>query len=336
MVLLRACSRIRASVMRSAPSAVANSMATWYARAPARVPHGLGRVGKSKGCAYPTEGRGLTTVPTIPMSTSAGAEGRIAKPMIKLYTFGLSTFSEKVRWALDRTGVAYREERLTPGLHVPVIRRLAPRSSVPVLVQGGTAVQGSSEILDYLDTLGLEHDFSDNPDPVLSAELDRCVGEGLQTICYEHLLETPAAVKALWTQDASRLAKVGVALTYPLVSKVVRKKYCPSPERLRQAEKDFEQICRTCDERLGRHPYLCGTRPTRADLTLAALAAPLIQPKQHPFTWLTPFGPLADWLRAYLERPTLTFVSQLYQERRLSRRAPAGGEDQSRREEVRS
>ena len=39
MVLLRACSRSRASVMRSAPSAVANSMATRYARAPATGPH---------------------------------------------------------------------------------------------------------------------------------------------------------------------------------------------------------------------------------------------------------------------------------------------------------
>ena len=36
--------------------------------------------------------------------------------MLCLYTFQVSHFSEKARWALDWKGVKYHERRLLPGL----------------------------------------------------------------------------------------------------------------------------------------------------------------------------------------------------------------------------
>ena len=48
--------------------------------------------------------------------------------MLKLYTFNLSHFSEKARWALDYEGISYEERMLLPGPHQLVTRRMAPRT----------------------------------------------------------------------------------------------------------------------------------------------------------------------------------------------------------------
>ncbi|MDQ3562957.1 MAG: glutathione S-transferase N-terminal domain-containing protein [Pseudomonadota bacterium] len=52
--------------------------------------------------------------------------------------------------ALDYKGLDYRTRNLVPGPHRLVTERLAPRSHVPILVDGERVIQGSSEIIDYL------------------------------------------------------------------------------------------------------------------------------------------------------------------------------------------
>jgi glutathione S-transferase len=62
--------------------------------------------------------------------------------MLKLYTFNISHFSEKARWALDYEGIPYEERVLLPGPHQLVTRRIARRTHVPVLEHDGQYVQG--------------------------------------------------------------------------------------------------------------------------------------------------------------------------------------------------
>ena len=68
-----------------------------------------------------------------------------------LYQFPISHYCEKARWALDYKGASYSKKNLLPGLHMKTTRKLARHSSVPILDHGGTIVQGSSEIISYLD-----------------------------------------------------------------------------------------------------------------------------------------------------------------------------------------
>src|SRR3954467_6303760 len=68
--------------------------------------------------------------------------------LTRLTTFVVSHFSEKARWALDFAGVTYEERRLLPGPHLLVTRRLAKKSSVPILEHEGQVIQGSSPIPD--------------------------------------------------------------------------------------------------------------------------------------------------------------------------------------------
>ena len=104
----------------------------------------------------------------------------------RLYTFAISHFAEKARWALDYKGIEYEEKRLVPGSHIPIIRRIAPRTMVPVLVDGELVIQGSSAIIDHVDTLIPERPLtpSDASERERARELepwlDRELGEPLR------------------------------------------------------------------------------------------------------------------------------------------------------------
>ena len=80
--------------------------------------------------------------------------------MTRLYTFTISHFAEKARWSLDYKGIPYQEKRLVPGSHIPIVKRIAPSTFVPVLQDAGRIIQGSSAIIDYVD----EH----TPEPPLT------------------------------------------------------------------------------------------------------------------------------------------------------------------------
>ena len=52
----------------------------------------------------------------------------------RLITIPISHFCEKARWALDRTGVPYREERHVQLVHRLYVRRAGGGTTAPVLV----------------------------------------------------------------------------------------------------------------------------------------------------------------------------------------------------------
>ena len=69
----------------------------------------------------------------------------------RLVAIPISHYCEKARWALDRAGVAYREER-----HIQVVHRIAARragggNTVPVLVTADGVFAQSADILAYAD-----------------------------------------------------------------------------------------------------------------------------------------------------------------------------------------
>ena len=70
---------------------------------------------------------------------------------MKLLEFPHSHYCEKARWALDYKGIPFERVALLPGFHMRTVRRYAPKTSVPVMLSDSDVVQGSSEIIDYLD-----------------------------------------------------------------------------------------------------------------------------------------------------------------------------------------
>ena len=54
--------------------------------------------------------------------------------VLRLVTIPISHYCEKARWALERAGIKYREERHVQGIHRIAARRAGGGATVPVLV----------------------------------------------------------------------------------------------------------------------------------------------------------------------------------------------------------
>jgi len=246
----------------------------------------------------------------------------------RLTTFLISHFSEKARWALDFSGVAYDERPLLPGPHLLVTRRLAPATSVPILEHAGRVIQGSSAILDYVAAeLGKD---SLEPEPGSAARIrelerlaDRAFGLGVQRISYYHLLSNgrEGGVIELFTQDGPWWGRPFYALTFPLVAKETCKLYDVTPERTTESKALFRRAIAEFDRALQGGPYFGGERPNRLDITVAALLAPFCQPPEHVVRWPELPERLAEFAREFVATRTWQHVLDMYRLHRAPARA---------------
>jgi glutathione S-transferase len=243
--------------------------------------------------------------------------------MLRLYTFDISHFSEKARWALDYEGLDYEEKVLVPGPHQLVTRRIARKTSVPVLEHDGHVVQGSSAILDYLERglgaakLAPKSDAALADAQSLEQRVDRAFGLGAQRVLYSALLRDRKAVTALWTANGPTWARWFYALAYPGVAAVVARMYRTKDEAaVEQSKRDFVAMFDELDARLERQPYLGGDAPGRADISVASLFAPVCRPEQHRVKWPEVPEALQPFVATLSGRPTWQHTLRMYREHR--------------------
>jgi glutathione S-transferase len=199
-------------------------------------------------------------------------------------TIPLSHYCEKARWALDRAALPYLEEP-----HVPLLHWLATRrkdgGTVPVLVHRSSRFTDSTEILVHADAV-CGGDLLYPRDSTLRGEVDALeerfdteLGPHTRRWCYAQLLPKTALLRSLWSRGVPRLEASLVPLITPLARRLVRAGYRITPEGARRSLDRVRGVFREVDERLrnGRR-FLVGERFTAADLTFAALAAPVLFP----------------------------------------------------------
>lgn len=248
---------------------------------------------------------------------------------VRLYTFTLSHFSEKARWALDHKGVDYVEERLVPGAHLPIIKRIAPRSSVPVLRDGDRVVQGSSTIIDYVDERWPElpltpADASERASALeLERWLDRELGKALRCVFYFHAIDHRDLILHLFNQGGPWWGRMLARVGYRVLVQRIRKMYAVTKENAARDEERVRAVFDRLDALLADRRYLVGDRFSRADLTLASLAAPMWRPVQHSTSWPPDelYPPEVEAFRTQLANTrTSEHVMRLYREQRLTKR----------------
>lgn len=253
--------------------------------------------------------------------------------MPRLYTFNISHYSEKARWALEYEGVAHEEVVLLPGPHQFVTRRIAPRTHVPVLEHEGRYVQGSSAIIDYVaDRLGGRRLTPADPAErarafELEDRLDQAFGRGVQQVLYSALLKDRRTVVDLWSSGGPFWARGFYAMAFPALAAATRRLYkTEDSEGVARARARFVTMFDELDAILARQPYLGGDAPMRTDITLAALLAPVCRVPEHRVRWPAMPSELAPFEASLRNRPTWNHVVRMYREhRKPNERRPAAG-----------
>jgi glutathione S-transferase len=205
-------------------------------------------------------------------------------PMFELYDFRFSHYSEKARWALDFKGVPYAARHLLPGFHLRTTQKLAPRSCVPILKTDGAVIQGSTEIIDFLERTFPQRSLTPaDPDDANSAiqwekYLDVEIGVPLRLWFYHHTLPDRDRALRFLCSDAPWLQRSLFALSFAPIRRKMTQFMNINAENAREAERRFLLAFDRLDNTLERAPFLAGNRFSRADLTACALLWPMCRP----------------------------------------------------------
>lgn len=250
---------------------------------------------------------------------------------LTLYTFSTSHFSEKVRWSLAVCQVPYREVVMTPALHFVRILRLGGtlRSLPPLIQEVGingrkAVVEGSHRILAWLDErhgpLGILPQGAQLREECLAIEarFDH-IGHDVARFLYRDGLAHDAQLIKTWTSHAKPWEARVFRVVYPALKWAIRWRFKVSPQAIARSEQRILKSLAWLEGRIsdGRL-YLLGQRLSVADITAAALLAPLACPAQHPV-----FGQ-AGYIRLmraqggawHMDRPAFVWVRKLYETHR--------------------
>ncbi len=211
--------------------------------------------------------------------------------MLKFYQFPISHFCEKIRWTLDFKKLDYEVKNLLPGLHVLKTKKLSPETSVPILTHDGKAIQGSSEIISYLDKMFPERILTPQElkmkDEALKWEeyLDREIGINIRLCCYHILLEYPAIVIPFFTHNAPWYGKPFLTLIFPKLKVRMIQRMKLNDVSAKKAKEGLRIAIDRLYSHYQKHDFLAGNQFSRADLTAASLLAPLCMPEKYGLNW---------------------------------------------------
>lgn len=212
----------------------------------------------------------------------------IAKPARpRLITLPLSHYCEKARWALDLAAIEYREVRHLPLIHRWHTRR-AGATSLPILETAAAVLTDSAAIVHYADKHSravrlMPTRAVDRQEAVeLERYFDRELGPHSRRWVYSHLLGCRRLLNRLFSSGVRRPERY---LTSPVMSvtrPLIRSAYRVKPEAAERSLQRIREVFQVVDERLadGRR-YLVGHQLTVADITFAALAAPMLLPERY-------------------------------------------------------
>ncbi len=245
----------------------------------------------------------------------------------RLITIPFSHYCEKARWILDATGVAYREEPHVPVAHLRATRRVGGKT-VPVLVHGDVILRDSSDIARHAEALAPEERRlvpaeKDARVRVLAIEdeLDETLGVDARLLAYWHTLGDETTARGFMGRMMRLRSPLAQRVAAAMFRTMIYRVYRVSAESARRAEARVRSTFARLGEALEKDRYLVAGRFTLADLTLAALASPLLGPPEHPITGRSKAGPAPGLaaLRAELSAlPAGQHALRVYREHRAA------------------
>jgi glutathione S-transferase len=210
-------------------------------------------------------------------------------PPCVLITIPISHYCEKARWALDRTGVRYREEAHLQLIHRLAARRAGGGRTVPVLVCGERVLADSADIVDEADANAPQGQRLYPEDPGAAAEVraleryfDTDLGPHGRRWMYNEMRGRRDLAVAYGCTGVPTWERRALPLAFPVATRMIDRFLDITAATAAQSEAQVRAVFDAVAERLSDdRPYLCGDRFTAADLTFSALAASVLMPSEY-------------------------------------------------------
>jgi glutathione S-transferase len=232
----------------------------------------------------------------------------------RLFVLPPSHYCERARWALDHIGQPYTEERWAVGLHVPLARRMAKGTTLPILAVRNTIIQGSDLILDWTGIGGA--------DPALEQRFEKRIGPLVRQYIYAGTLGDPrSGVRGVLWEGVPRVQSLPGRIMWPVTRRIMVSAMSAHPFVLPELEDRLDAELAWFDERISGRHHLAGGQFGRACLTAASLLAPLARPPECPFYNRVIMPPVMEAaLVRWSARPSLRWVNHIYSIYRRPRR----------------
>lgn len=245
----------------------------------------------------------------------------------RLITIPFSHFCEKARWALERAQVPFVERGYLPMLHTLPAMRAGGKRTVPVLISEVGTITDSTDILRWCDQHGRAPALFPPAGAPGAAEavaleelFDKGLGPATRRVAYHLLLPMPGAAQLIADKAPARWQGRLMRAVYPVaraaMTRGLRLDDASAARSLTRVDELFADVAALLAD--GRR-YLAGDHFTAADLTFAALAAPVLVPAAYA-AYLPPLERMPAALRAIMNRlratPAGQFGLRMYAEHR--------------------
>ncbi len=245
----------------------------------------------------------------------------------RLITIPVSHFCEKARWALDRAGIEYTEERHVQVVHCFFVRRAGGGWTAPILKCKEGVFPESTNILTYADRhTGVDHRlYPDDPTErmevrALERHFDNDLGPHSRRWMYFQLLGHSDVIRKYNYTGVSSWEQTIFTPLFPVAARFIERYLDITPQTaalsFKQTQFVFDEVAAMIED--GR-PYLCGDRFTAADLAFAALSAAVLSPQQYgvPLPTLDEFPKsMAEDIRKFRSHPAGKFALRMYETER--------------------
>ena len=243
-----------------------------------------------------------------------------------LWHFPVSHFNEKARWALDWKRIRHRRKALFVD-YIPRAWFRTRQLRLPILFLDGRPVADSTRIIAALEERSPEPPlYPADPklrDRALALEdfFDEEVGHALRTLVLGDLWrrDPAAAIEVIATgqPDAPlRLARAGARL----MRAVYRARHGINPASEAEAPAKVEAGLVKIEQNLGSKGYLAGESFSVADLSAAALLAPLVRPPEleYPVREDLLLADALEYHAKHAGREAFAWVREMYRRHRGS------------------
>jgi glutathione S-transferase len=206
-----------------------------------------------------------------------------------LWHLKASHYNEKARWALDYKGVPHVRRAAIPGQHRSIANKLTGGSTFPVLQFNGEVIGDSTRIIRALEQRYPEPPlYPADPDDrrralALEDWFDEGLGPASRLLFLHHALPDANLMLGAFAPDLKGMRRLVARASFPRLRPRVVAGFGIDEETVALS---FDRLREAGDRlRAERQPsgYLVGDGFTVADLTLAALLAPLVAPEQFPY-----------------------------------------------------